>query len=74
MDTICIFNGNLVFLWSIVYILWPFGLFCGHFANYFQFWYVVPRKVWQRWALHRQSAVSGFDSGADFRKQFTGVT
>jgi hypothetical protein len=25
-------------------ILWPLGIFCGHFGNFFQFWDVIPRK------------------------------
>jgi hypothetical protein len=28
---------------AIWYILWPFGIFCGHFGIVFPFWYVVPR-------------------------------
>jgi hypothetical protein len=39
----------------IWYILWPFGIFCGHLVYvfcgqmvyYFLFWYVEPRKIWQ---------------------------
>jgi hypothetical protein len=44
------------------YILWPFGLFYGQLVNFvtywyilwlssifFQFWYVVPIKIWQHW-------------------------
>jgi hypothetical protein len=25
------------------------GIFCGHLVYIFQFWYVVPRKIWQLW-------------------------
>jgi hypothetical protein len=46
------------------YILWPFGLFYGHLVyfmvyfglfwvrlvNFFPFWYVLQRKIWQHWA------------------------
>jgi hypothetical protein len=34
---------------AILYILRPFGIFCGPLVyKYFQFWYVVPRKKnWQ---------------------------
>jgi hypothetical protein len=38
-------------LWSILqpfpYLLWLFGIFCGHFGTFFQCWYVVPRTIWQ---------------------------
>jgi hypothetical protein len=41
-------------------ILLPFGLFISHFVyfvaifygyllNFFTFWYIVPRKIWQLW-------------------------
>jgi hypothetical protein len=29
------------------YMLWPFGIFCGHFGIFFPFWYLEPRKIWQ---------------------------
>jgi hypothetical protein len=32
---------------AILHILWPFGMFCGHFGIFFPFWYVVQRKIWQ---------------------------
>jgi hypothetical protein len=32
--------GHLVFFVAIWYILWSFGQF-------FMFWYVIPRKIWQ---------------------------
>jgi hypothetical protein len=40
-----IFNGLLVYftaIWYISSILWSFG-------NFFQFWYFVPREIWQPW-------------------------
>jgi hypothetical protein len=40
---------RLVYFTAISYILWPFGIFCGCCAIFFQFWYVVPRKIWQPW-------------------------
>jgi hypothetical protein len=43
---------NLGKVWSALQrFLWPFGMFCGHFwcVCFFQFWYVVPRKIWQPW-------------------------
>jgi hypothetical protein len=41
--------GHLVYFTAISCILWPFGLFCGHFGVCFPFWYIVPRKIWQPW-------------------------
>jgi hypothetical protein len=32
---------------AILYILWTFGIFCGHLVIFFPFWYVEPRKIWQ---------------------------
>jgi hypothetical protein len=32
---------------SILYILGPFGVICGHLVYFFPFWYVVPRNIWQ---------------------------
>jgi hypothetical protein len=40
-----IFYGHLVYVTAISYILWPFGIFCGHFGVILQFWFVVPRKT-----------------------------
>jgi hypothetical protein len=44
----------LVYDMDIWYILGPFGIFCGHSVYFIlvwhifsQFWYVVPRKIWQ---------------------------
>jgi hypothetical protein len=44
----------LVYFMVIWYILWSFGIFCGHLVYFmaiwyipiFPFWYVVPRKIW----------------------------
>jgi hypothetical protein len=38
---------NLVNFIAISYILMLFGIFCSQFGIFFQFWYVVPRKIWQ---------------------------
>jgi hypothetical protein len=52
----------LVYFMAIWSILWPFGLFYGHFGLfcgylvYFSpFWYVAPRKSWQSWTLQSPS-------------------
>jgi hypothetical protein len=34
------FYGSLLHCMDILYSLWPFGIFV-------QFWYIVPRKIWQ---------------------------
>jgi hypothetical protein len=39
--------SHLVYFTAISYILWPFGIFCGHFCIFFSFWYFVPRQIWQ---------------------------
>jgi hypothetical protein len=31
------FYGNLVYFTAISYMLWPFGIFCGHFGVFFSF-------------------------------------
>jgi hypothetical protein len=42
-----IFYDHLVYFTAIVNVLWPFGIFCGHLAYFSQFWYLIPRKIWQ---------------------------
>jgi hypothetical protein len=39
--------GHLVYFTAICYTLWPFGIILWFFGIFFQFWYVVPRKIWQ---------------------------
>jgi hypothetical protein len=41
------FLAILVSFAAIRYILWTFLLWS--FSIFFQFWYVVPRKIWQPW-------------------------
>jgi hypothetical protein len=41
------FYGHLVYFTAILYILWTFGIFWVNFRIFIQFWYVVPRKIWQ---------------------------
>jgi hypothetical protein len=36
------FYDLLVNFTAILYILWPFGILCGHFGRFFPFWYVAP--------------------------------
>jgi hypothetical protein len=45
------FYDRLVTLTAICYILWPLGIFCGYSGIFLQFWYVVPRKIWQPWSV-----------------------
>jgi hypothetical protein len=35
---------------SIWYILQPFGIFSGYLLQFFPFWYVAARKIWQPWS------------------------
>jgi hypothetical protein len=42
-------NGHLVYFTAISRILRPFGIFRGQFGIFSQFWYVLPRKIWQPW-------------------------
>jgi hypothetical protein len=44
------FYCNFVYVIDILYILWSFCIFCGHFAIFLTFWYVAPRKIWQPWS------------------------
>jgi hypothetical protein len=36
---------------AILYILWAFGIFYGKLVQFFLFWYIAPRKIWQPWLL-----------------------
>jgi hypothetical protein len=47
MECAGIFYVHLVYFSAIGYILWVFGIFSGNLENYFPFWYVIPRKIWQ---------------------------
>jgi hypothetical protein len=40
-----------------MYILLPFGLFCGQLVYFSSFWYVVLRKIWQPCPTPRKSWV-----------------
>jgi hypothetical protein len=31
------FNGRLAYFTAISYMLWPFGIFCGHFGIFSRF-------------------------------------
>jgi hypothetical protein len=44
-----VFYDHLEYLMAIWYNLWPFGIVCVHLVHFFQFWYHVPRKLWQPW-------------------------
>jgi hypothetical protein len=51
MESVAVFNVHLVYFTAIGNILWTFSIFCGHLVYFPPFWYVVPRKIWQPWAL-----------------------
>jgi hypothetical protein len=38
------FYDNLVYFTTIWHVLWSF---CANLVNFFPFWYVVERKIWQ---------------------------
>jgi hypothetical protein len=38
---------HLEYFWIIWYILWPFGIVCGHLVYISRFGMFVPRKIWQ---------------------------
>jgi hypothetical protein len=42
-----LFYDNLIYFMTIGSILWPLGIFCGHLVYFSQFWYFVPRIIWQ---------------------------
>jgi hypothetical protein len=41
--------GHLKYFTDICDILWSLGTICVHLADFFRFWYHVPRKIWQPW-------------------------
>jgi hypothetical protein len=47
MEDVGIFYVHLVYFSAICNILWPLGIFTGHLAYFFPFWYVVASKIWQ---------------------------
>jgi hypothetical protein len=55
--------GIFLAIWNF---LLPFGKFYGHLARlgsfgilYSPFWYIIPRKIWQPWCVHRPFQESG---------------
>jgi hypothetical protein len=51
MQDVGILYGHLVYftaIWSILYI-WYISCLLGYFVQFFPFWYIVPRKIWQLW-------------------------
>jgi hypothetical protein len=45
-----ILYGDFVYFTSILYSLWPFGIFMVIWYIFHQFLPVVPRKIWQPWS------------------------
>jgi hypothetical protein len=39
------FYGHLEYFTVILYILWPFGIFCGHLVHFVVIWYIL-RSFW----------------------------
>jgi hypothetical protein len=44
MENVGIFYGHLEYFNAIWYILWPFGIVCGHLIYFSQFGMFEPRK------------------------------
>jgi hypothetical protein len=56
------FCGYLVYFTAISHILGPFGISCGHFGIFFEFWYVVHTKknlAKLVWSSRNRSTVDG---------------
>jgi hypothetical protein len=48
MENVGIFYDLLEYFFVIWNNLWPFGIVCGHFVQYFsRFGTFGPRKIWQ---------------------------
>jgi hypothetical protein len=47
LENVDTFYGHLEYFTDIWDILGPFGTFCDNLVHFFQFWYVVSRKLWQ---------------------------
>jgi hypothetical protein len=47
MENLGIFYDRLVYFTAIGNNLWAFGTFCGHLVYFSEFWYFVPRNIWQ---------------------------
>jgi hypothetical protein len=43
IESVGIFNGQLVYFTAIWYILWLFGIFYGHWLYFVVIWYIFPR-------------------------------
>jgi hypothetical protein len=48
----------VVYFMTILNILWPFGIFCGHLLYFPQFGMFGPRKIWQPWPGERFKSIS----------------
>jgi hypothetical protein len=49
MEDVVEFFCHLANFPAVWYILWPFGIVCGHLVYFPPFLYVAPRKIWQPW-------------------------
>jgi hypothetical protein len=47
MEKVGIFYDYLEYFTAIWYILWPFGIVCGHLVYFSRFGTLRPRKIWQ---------------------------
>jgi hypothetical protein len=51
MENVCIFYDHLEYFTAIWYILWTFGMICGHLVYFSRFGMFGPRKIWQPWLV-----------------------
>jgi hypothetical protein len=60
----------LVYFRGIWSILWPFGIFYGYLVYILQFWYVLPRKIWQSCYVHWIEAEKAIIKTKNFANSF----
>jgi hypothetical protein len=49
MENVYLFCNHLVYITTIWYSLWPFGILGVIWYISTPFWYTVSRKIWQPW-------------------------
>jgi hypothetical protein len=66
------YSAHLVYILPFRrYILWLFGIFCGHFGIFLPFWYVVKRQIWQPWKTSFATLNTLSAKSDSFGKQFS---
>jgi hypothetical protein len=67
MENAGIFYGHLEYFTAIWYILWSFGIVCGHLLYFSQFGMFEPRKIWQPWPSGLCACKRTFSTGGSAR-------